>query len=467
MAVAEREDTRLEREERTRENPERNADENRSTIDARTLEERRSGRCLAVREILDRIGYGGATPQFINILFWIAQQANPYILFIIGLLNGFKSVASVFWSEILIEYAKLHRVSKNMIAAAGIIYGFSFLFMAFGLLLHNMWLFAVSFLIGSIGVVAYGDLYQRFARDTIRKERTGGFLRAIAHWGIIITALSLLFSGFLLDRFPMSGVPWHMTLLGKTLSMSLYGYLFMFEMTAFAFILSGYVTSLITDRREVRTYPFWQFIKEYMRILSYKIKTIWANTYVKFMLVAALLAGILQLSITAYSGIAIYQRLAEVYQYPFLPLAVIYTIAIIASFTGPFFTERIHRSTGLTPTLVFGTLLTAILPLVLYYKGNVVTIVLALCLYVIGAAIVGFGQGLLAKKLMDDETRQNYFQVQSILIAVPYIILIPIMAWVANALPLGTLFMITAIGLALVVMPIYFFLVVISEKVKL
>jgi hypothetical protein len=442
-------------------------DESQQLFAKRMKEERRNYRLLAAREVFDRIGYGGATPQFVNILFWIGQQANPFIFFIIGVLNGVKTVLSVFWSGILQEYSKLHRVSKNMIAKAGIIFGFSFLFMGFGLLLHSTVMFSIAFLAGTIGIVAYGDLYLRFSRDTIRKERSGWFLRTLAHWGIVITALALLLSGLLLDTFPISGTLWEFTLLGHSFSLNVYGYVLTFEVTAFAFILSGFITSLISDNREERQYQFGQFFKEYVNIISLRLKTVWSNKYVKFLLLAAVISGILQLSITAYSGIAIYRLLAEHYDKPFVPLAMIYAIAIIASFSGPFFTERIHRSTGLSPTLVFGTLLMAILPLVLVYNDHIAAITVAMCLYVIGAAIVGFGQGMLAQNLMDDEMRRSYFQVQSVLVLLPYLLLIPVMAWIANALPLSTLFVITAIGLVGVVMPIYFLLVVVSQKVKL
>lgn len=436
-------------------------------MEERVAEERRNTKLLAFREFFDRIGYGGATPQFVNILFWLAHQANPFILFIIGILNGIKTVLSVFFSELLQEYSKMHRVQKRTISQAGIVFGFSFLFMAFGLQLRSITLFAVSFLIGTIGIVAYGDLYQRFARDTVRKERAGPFARSIAHWGIIITGLTLLFSGFLLDTFPAGGVLWTFELFGKVFSLQVYGYLLAFEITAFAFILSGYVTSLVTDRREERTYKFTSFFREYTGVLVARVRSVWRQRYVKFLLVAAIVSGILQLAITAYSGIAIYRILEQTYSRPFLPLAVIYTVAIIASFAGPFFTERIHRSTGLTPTLVFGTLLLAILPLVLVYNAHIAAITVALCLYVIGSAIIGFGQGLLAKNLMDEDARHAYFQAQSLLVAVPYIILIPILAWCANAFPLRMLFIATAIGLICVVTPIYFLLVIVSEKSRL
>jgi MFS family permease len=436
--------------------------------DMRSRDERRNSFALSTREVFDRIGYGGATPQFVNILFWLSQQAHPYVLFIIGMLTGFKTLLSVVWSSIMQEYSKVHRVSKNTIAAAGIIFGFSFLFLAFGLLLRSIWLFSLSFLVGTIGVVAYGDLYQRFVQDTIRRERMSGFLRTIGTWGIIITALSLLLAGYLIDTFPMVGTSWSFTLFGHAFAMKIYGYLLAFEITAFSFILAGYVSSLVIDKREERKYPFWQFFREHYITVKGKM-SVFADKYVSLLLMGMLISGFLQIIITAYSGIFIYSIVVKQFDHPFLVLAVIYTIAILFSVTGPFFTKLIHKSTGLAPTLVFGSLLLALLPLTLVYNPSIIAITIALCFNVIGGAIIGFAQGLLAQKLMTEETRRSYFQAQSFVIIIPYIILIPLVAWYANegVANLEHIFLIAAGGFIVLVMPIYFTLVTISQKLRL
>lgn len=436
----------------------------------KTSEERKNSRSLAAREFFDRIGYGAAAPQFVNIIFWISQMGHPLILPLIGLLNGIKTLLSVLWSGILQEYGKLHRTSKNMIAAAGIIFGFSFLFMSFGILLQNtlgMVLFSISFLLGTIGVVAYGDLYQRFVHDTIRKERMGAVLRTVGVWGVIVTAMSMVLAGYLIDRFPLTGVPWTFTLLGKTLQLEVYGYLLAFEISAFAFIIAGYVSSLVIDKREAVKYSLRKFLSEHYHIMRGKLH-VFSDKYVSLLLIATVISGFLQIIITSYSGIAIYQQLvAQQNAYPFLTLAIIYAIAIVAAVTGPFFTQLTHRSTGLAPMLVFGTLLMAILPLIIVYNPNIAAIAAALALYVIGGAILGFSQGLLAQRLMDEQMRRDYFYAQSFIIILPYLILIPLLALASYLLPLSTLFLIVAGGMIVIVMPIYFILVTIGQKVRL
>jgi hypothetical protein len=436
-------------------------------VTSREVEDKRNSRLLALRDIFDRVGYGAATPQVVNILFYLSAQAWPYILFVIGLLNGAKTLLSVVWSSILQEYDALHRVHKRTISAGGIVFGFSFLLLSFALLARNVWLFCAAFLIGTIGIVAYGDLYGKFVESVIRKERMGAFLRGMAHWGVLITAASMLATGLLLDVFPQGGKVWTFSLFGSTHSLRVYGYLLAFEATALAFILSGYITSFVRDSRDTKAYPLWRFFGEYAQIMRGKARVFWSSKYTSLLTVAGLVLGLLQIIVTAYAGIAIYKILAARYDVPFFALSIVYAIAIIAAFTGPYFTQKVHRSTGLAPTLVFGTLLMAVLPLVLAFSAHIAAIAAALCLHVIGGAIVGFAQGLITKKLLPDDVRKDYFRAQSVIIIVPYVLLIPALAWIANTVPLSLTFLGVAIGLVAVVMPIYFWLVVVSQRMHL
>ncbi|MBR9700654.1 hypothetical protein GOV11_02210, partial [Candidatus Woesearchaeota archaeon] len=257
----------------------------------RNSEDDRNSKFLLTREVFDRIGYGAATPQFVNILFWLSAQSHPYIIFIIGVLNGLKTVSSVFFSNLLQAYDDRHKISKNSIAMAGIIFGFSFLGMAFAILLRNIWVFSASFLLGSVAIVAYGDLYQRFVNNLIRKERRMPLLRSAAYWGVLITGASLLLTGWLLDKFPMSGVPWEVTLFGITYSLKVYGYLLAFEITAFSFILAGYITSLLSDRRDLRSYRFFHFLREQHRETLKKLHVFWSSKYVALMTLASVFTG--------------------------------------------------------------------------------------------------------------------------------------------------------------------------------
>jgi len=426
----------------------------------------RTSRLLSIKEAFDRIGYGGATPQVVSVLFWLSIQAHPLALFIVGTLTGAKALLSVAWSNILTEYARLSKVPRSWIAAGGVLFGFLFIVMALALLMRSVWLFALAFLISALCIVAYGDLYGMFTQAVLRREHRGAFLRGIATWGVLITAATMLVSGFLIDTFPSVGTPFTLTILGRELRFRLYGHLLAFEITALAFILSGYVTSFIGDDRHGTAYPFWRFVGEHWRILRGKAAVFWIDARVATLTVSGVILSLLQTMLTAYAGIAIYRILAEQYPAtPFFALALVLAIAAIAAFTGPFFTQHAHRATGLAPTLVFGTLLMAILPVALIFRTNVATLAAALGANVIGASIVGFAQGLLAHQLLPDERRREYFQAQWLAIIVPYLIFVPLLAWVANW-SLELLFSIVAGGLVLIVLPLSFTLVLLSQKTR-
>ena len=71
---------------------------NTTTRKQRSSSEKKTNRLLTVKETLDRIGYGFATPQFINILFFMSGAG----FFLIGLFNGLKTILSLLLSSILL-----------------------------------------------------------------------------------------------------------------------------------------------------------------------------------------------------------------------------------------------------------------------------------------------------------------------------------------------------------------------------
>jgi len=430
----------------------------------RATEDAAVSRTLAIKDVFDRIGYGGATPQVVSVLFWLSIQTHPLALFLIGVLIGAKTLLSVIWSNLLTEYARLSKVPKSWIAAGGVVFGFLFIIMTLALLMHSVWLFSGAFLLSALCIVAYGDLYGAFTQEILRRERRGAFLRSIATWGVLITVATMLLSGFLIDVFPSSGTPFTFSLFGHTFSLQVYGHLLAFEITAFAVIISGYVTSFIKDQRTGSGYPFGKFIGEYARLVRAKTAVFWLDGRVMTLTIGGVILSLLQTALTAYTGIALYRILASRYPTaPFFALAVVLSIAAVAAFTGPFFTQKAHRSTGLAPTLVFGTLLMAILPIALIYKTGVAALAAALCANVIGAAIVGFAQGMLAHQLLPDDRRHEYFQAQWVAIVIPYLILIPVLSLLANS-SLTLLFWIIAVGLVAVVMPLHFILVLAGQR---
>lgn len=423
----------------------------------------RNSKIFTWHELFDRVGYGATSPQFINILFAMSGAG----LFLIGLFNGLKTVLSILITSVLQEYSKVHRVSKNLISGAGILFGFSFLFMAFAVRARIVWLFATSMLIAALGVVAYGDLYRKLVQETLRREKRGKLLNKLGIYGILVTMITMVISGYLIDYFPETGSKIAFTLFNHHFSLLPIGYLLSFEITAFAFIVSGYLLSFIKEKREARSYPLFRFIKEHESRLRHLVKGFLSHKYISLMLIATAISGLLELLGNSYYGLFIYQHFNKVAFGGFLNVAAIMVFAILVSFLGPWFTSRLQRSIGLAPMLVFGTLLVAILPLTMVFNARFMTVGVAFGIAVIGGAIVGYAQGLLTRKLMNAETRRDYFLTLGPMLSVPYLILVPLGAWLAQALGMQTLFLIIGIGLCVVVTPIYFILVALANKERL
>src|SRR4030042_2080480 len=141
----------------------------------RSKDEKINNRLLTAKEIFDRIGYGFASVQFINILFNLAGAG----FFLIGVINGLKTVLSLIISSFLQEYVKIKQISKKFMSKAGILFGISFLFIALAVVIKSLALFSVALLVGSIGVVTYGDLYSRLVEQALKKEKMSKFLLRI------------------------------------------------------------------------------------------------------------------------------------------------------------------------------------------------------------------------------------------------------------------------------------------------
>lgn len=428
-------------------------------ISAKNNDDKHNSKVLLSREILDRIGFGAASPQFINILFYQTGAS----LFLLGLIDGLKSVLSIMSSSALQEYAKLHDIKKEFIGYAGIVFGFSFLIMAFARRIHAPWLFALAILTSAIGVVTYSDLFTELMVKTIKKEKMSRLLVKMGEYGVIITMISMLISGFVMDFFPAAGTT--VNVFGH--EMKLMGYLISFEITAFAFIISGYLLNKLRTPREEKKYSFKKFVIEHVFRLKEDLKVFLNNKYILLLFLATAIAGILQILAQSYSGLFIYQTFKYVGFGGFLNIGIIYSIAILASFTGPLITRKIHKSIGLTPMLAFGTLLTAILPLAMVFNPNLGSVALAQAVSVVGAAILGVAQGMLASKLMHPTIRKKYFETISLALVIPYLILIPIGAWITQTYGFEAIFRIAGYGLLFIVAPIYVLLVMISEKMRL
>jgi hypothetical protein len=421
----------------------------------KSAKEASAERVFIGKEVLDRVGYGFVTHQFTNILFYLTGAGY----FLIGLLNGLKTIISIFLSTFLKEYSKVHDVGKDFISKSGILFGFSFLFMAAAIKLKNVWLFSIALLIGSVGIVTYGDFYNRIIKETIKKEKMTHFLVRISYYGILITIAAFLLSAFLMDRFPMDGP--FIRILGA--NYPVYGYLLSFEISAFSFILSGYLINYLDYKPAEKRQSLSKFIPEFFRIIKRQMG-VFKNKLVLLMLILSVLISVVQLLGNSYYGIFIYRNFSNVGYGAFMNVAIVFAVALLVSFLAPFFTKKIEKVIGVAPMIVFGVLLIALMPFTLVYNPTLSAITLANEAAIFGAVIVGVALSLLANKVMHEEARKDYYNSISIASLIPIIIIVPIGAYFAQTIGLTQFFVWLSAGIAFLIMPIAFILVYQASK---
>ena len=434
-----------------------------NSLKSKSIEHSKNDNVLTIKELFDRIGYGFASAQFVNILFMLSGAS----LFLIGFTNTFKTALMTFFSGLLNELKKIKYIGKGFISSSGIIYGFSFFGMTLALVIKSPLLFALSLIIGSLGIIAHGDLFLEFSKSLLKHEKRSEFLRFISYFGILITASSLLVAGLVMELIPINGISVDLGFIGlPDIIFKLFGYLLIFEITAIMFILSGYFMSLIEENKDIFSADmnFGGFFKSYFHdnLSSYKIYA--KNNKVYLLMIATILTTILQVIGNSYYGIFIYQKFKDEFLGGFLNVAVVFVAALIASILGTMLTKRFAKSLGEAPMLVFGTLLISLAPFTLYFNPTLQAITIAFALSIIGGAIVGVAQGILAEKLMKEDEVKSFFSSLGFVSIIPILFIGLLGAIIAQVLGMGLLFLYIALALSCIVMPIYFIIVLIVES---
>lgn len=409
------------------------------------------------KEVLDRISYGFGSQQFINILFF--QTGASYLT--IGVINGLRVILNLIITFIVDEYSKIKTVSRKFIGATGIIFGFSFIFMAMARFLHSVPLFAIALLIGGIGAVSYGELYQKLFREIMKKERSR-LLRNIGHYGLIITGASIVLGGYIMDKFPAFGTP--VNIFGY--EFRIFGYLVAFEIAAISSILAGYFLSFVKEKHvsPIAKRSIKSQINMRINQITKNLPVLIKNKVILTLFVATLITGLVQTLANSYYGIYLYETFRYGYFKGFTNIAVIFLIAIMTSFFSPFIVRKNARDYGKLPMMVFGTLLMAIMPLTYYYNPNLVSIAVGTLIGFIGAAIIGVAHGMLTTDLMSEDERKIYFSSYSLLIVIPYLIMIPIGSYFAQVFGLKSLFLALGLILIFIVVPLYLAIIIIYNK---
>ena len=399
-----------------------------------------------MKESLDRIGLGFGSIQFINVILALSGGS----LFLIGMLNGLRAIIAIVFSALIKEYNKINKLPKSFIANSGIVFGFSFLLLGVSAYFNQLWLFTISIILTSISIVATGDIYKEYLNNKLAKERQNRLLKHIPVYGVSITIIGLILGAFILDTLPHTGKI--INLFGTTFKVT--GYLIAFEITAIAFILSGYILRRIKDKKPIeKKTPIRRVYEIIKENLMQNAKKIMSNHTLFVMIMATTIAGFSTIMGTAYYGVFIYKYFSFFLFGKFMNIAIIFSIAAIFATFGPYISQYLSKKMTPVPLLIFGTALTSIMPLTYWYNAHIIPVSLATIIGVIGSSITGLATGLFIQSEVKE--KDAYYNTLSIIVTIPYIILIPIGSLVAQVLGLQSLFLIIGIIL-LISIPIYF-----------
>ena len=465
-------------------------------------------RRFLIKETFDRIGYGFGSTQYINILFYQTIFLNPFlshsIFFIIAAVNGLKVILSVILSSLIREYGKNHSVSKKFIGISGIIFGFSFMFLAIGRFLANypgysnlaVPVYILAFLVGSVGVVSYGESYQKMFRTILKKEKRGPLLGKVVRYGLLLTVVCLLLGAWIMDRvdsdlnasyfreenrdlyidslnekqvYPLEvtgGSLWQPKIPFTTelSSFRVFGYLLVFWIATLALIISGYVLSFFKDEKKVflTKIKFSTQLRLFMKRVEEQSAIFFKNKTILVILIASSITGLIQILAGTFYGIFIWLNFGN-----FLNVALIFALALLASLVSDYVARSIPKIYGNVPVMVFGTVLLAIGPLSYYYSYQImqtdaeIAILIAgvgTMIWVMGSAVVGLAKGRLIQELIPEKYRESYFTTFSLLILIPYLILIPLGGYLADSFGLHNLFFSLGALLIIFVAPLYLLL---------
>lgn len=417
-------------------------------------------RLFSTKEVFDRVAYGLAAHQFISILFFLSGAGA----FLVGIVYALRSALSGLIASFVREYSKLQTVPKKIISRAGIIFGFSFIGLVLAIRLHSPILFATFLLIGSLGIVTYGELYDRLLKEGIKYERKNKFLKNITHLGLIITAVAFLVSGAIIQFIGMNGNK--IIILGYTIPIT--GYFVVFELSAIMFIITGFVLSKIPLKNiKPKIHSVKEFIKIYYHEMKEQTKQFLTNKNLLLLSFGAIIISCVEILGSAYYGYVIYEMYKNVLFGGFFNVAIIFGVAIFASFLGPLFTKFLHKHTGLTPMFVFGSLLIAILPLTIVLNQHFFAVLAAASCAVIGSSILGVAQALIARKILPPSLRRVFFHSIELLLVIPFLILVPIGAFIAWYWSFNILFITMVVALLAVVVPLYLILVLKTHRKRL
>ncbi|MEK6968195.1 MAG: MFS transporter [Nanoarchaeota archaeon] len=400
------------------------------------------------KEILDRIGYGLSSQQFLNILF-VQSGAS---LFLVGMINGLKVMVSVIVSYILERYQLSVKVNRVLMSVVGVFFGISIFTLTIAIHRKSTALFVLSFVFATIIAVLYGSLYQDWFKENLEMRKRGFFLSRISYYGLAITGISMILGAALADKFT-GGKRLAFEILGQNLRLQ--GYVIVLVFAAMIFMFGALLLLWISEKNAGKEPQ-----KKHVVITPETWKEFASNKVLFVLFVSSAIISLVQTLATAYYGIFIYSNFSESAFGGFMNVAIIFIIALLTSVIGPVITQFNVRAYGKFPMLVFGTMLIAIGPVTYWYNPNLLSISMAMFLSTIGSAICGVSFGLLTLELVREDLKESYAQLSNVLTLIPYMIFIPIGAYIAFNWGMSILFLILSITLVVTVVPLYMYVII-------
>lgn len=408
-----------------------------------------SGRFI-IKDLLDRVGYGFGSVQYINILFYLVSGS----VFLLGVANAIRTVLSLLSMLVLEEYCKIKSVYKRMIGYSGLILGFTFILFAAAVYLHSTVMFLIVLWINAIAIVPYGSLYQKMFRQSLIEERKKYIIGRLSYAGLGVTCLALIGSAALLDMFAIDGKS--VTISGTEIMV--YGYLIVMAAASLSIIISSYILYFL----------FWRRIEEHTGkslmqgvIIAFgRAKEYWLavqkDKVLLVMTLTGILLGIIQALGSSYYGLFIFKRMADQGFGSWMNVAAVFVLATLATAFAPSITRSVSREYGKVPMLAFGAALMAIMPLSFAFNPTLVTVSMGTIVGIIGSSINGVATGLIIRDRVKDAEIPTYIQMNTILSVLPYLIFIPVGAVFAEVIGISKLFVGLAAILVVIVLPAYF-----------
>jgi len=399
------------------------------------------------KEFFDKFGFGLVSQQFLNVLF--SQIGASY--FLIGIFHGLRDLLSIFTSIFMQEYLRIRNPVKWRITFASVLLGIGYVLLAIGLFNSNILL--VGFSMVGIGIITtyFGQIYSKYYVMDTRKYSK---LRNLPSYGVFVLIISLVFGAFVLDRFPVYG-----NLIQFGVGLALPGYFLLISLAVICFIISMmFLRRIIWQQKFEIKASFWFVAKEHLQVVWRNAPVLFSNKIVMISLLAGTMTGIVQTLGNVYYGLFIYKAFKYVGFGGYMNIAMIFIIAIVSMLLSSIIARILSKKYGNLPVLTFGTVMVALQPLAYYFNPNLLSISMATVAGAIGASLVGLAIGLLVTHALSEDERSRYYTTFSFLITLPYLLFVPIGAWIAQALGFSLLFLIMGSILLVFVVPMYFLL---------